>query len=578
MNWLPVDPVLIIALVVLLGWFTIALWRFWRKSLFLIEDLSGFIAAVSTTPPSQDDAGLDASIRADSELSVVWRRLKASRFKSNAERLVLAHEPADLLTADDILDATKDFRFWSATPNYLVGLGLGFTFLGLVLALNSIDATNLSDPKQLTRLFAAMKFKFIASMTGIFSSIAFSWFLRRRIGVIHRLCAELQAALATRYPVVDPVVNAVEALGMRVEAVEARVGQSVAIGERTATATERSIGIWGDVVDRLDTAATQLKKFNDELSISIGNVLEQRFEQKLLPPLNEALKSLERAVHSVRDAQTSADSQMMTGVVEEFRKAVTGGTSNEVTAITATLAQLNASLGATKADFDGVGKTIESTIVTGLKAATTQLSDSIESLSQRLAETLNVASGSLTARLNTASTDAGDRFTTAVDRLDGLLQQATGTVSAAKSSTDSVERVIAGFAVVAEKLNEAQVGFGRIADPIQRASETLDAVADRVRQAAESIDRSAQASHSTAERVSASWTQASQRFETVDKDLAKIFSDLDQGLTSYAATVNDFNGKLTSEFTRALGSLQGIVGELDETLQEMQTQVGRVVK
>ena len=69
--------------------------------------------------------------------------------------------------------------------------------------------------------------------------------------------------------------------------------------------------------------------------------------------------------------------------------------------------------------------------------------------------------------------------------------------------------------------------------------------------------------------------KASDRFTVVDRDLAKIFNDLNGGLASYAATVNDFNGKLTTEFTKALGSLQGIVGELDETLQEMQAQVSK---
>jgi methyl-accepting chemotaxis protein len=198
------------------------------------------------------------------------------------------------------------------------------------------------------------------------------------------------------------------------------------------------------------------------------------------------------------------------------------------------------------------------------------LSDSIATLSRNLADTLNSASAHLATKLDSATDQAESRFTNTVAKLDSLLERARGTVDAGTSSAESTERIIARFADIAAKLEQAQHGFSKIAEPVQRASEKLDTVAERVRQASEAIERSAQHSQAIQERVSASWTQASDRFTAIDRDLAKIFTDLNGGLASYASTVNDFNGKLTTEFTKALGSLQGIVGELDETLQEMQ--------
>jgi hypothetical protein len=144
--------------------------------------------------------------------------------------------------------------------------------------------------------------------------------------------------------VIDPVVDALTGVASRVEGVESRITESIKVAARTADATERSLDIWGNVVDQLTTAATQLKQFNDELSISIGNVLEERFEHKLVPPISEALKSLERAVHGVRDAQTAVGTDTVTSMVEQFRNAVAGGTTADVTPITSTLTQLNDSL------------------------------------------------------------------------------------------------------------------------------------------------------------------------------------------------------------------------------------------
>jgi methyl-accepting chemotaxis protein len=390
--------------------------------------------------------------------------------------------------------------------------------------------------------------------------------------------AALQTALAVRYPVVDPVVNALGMVSADLQGVQSRLNESSTLASRTADATERSLDIWGDVVEQLKTATTQLKQFNDELSISIGNVLEERFEQKLLPPISDALKALERAVLGVRDAQTSTGTEMMTGMVEQFQKAVSGGTAHEVAAITATLGQLNDSLTATKSDLQGVGRTIESNIVSGLRSATSELTNSVETLSRKLADTVAAASGALTTRLDVATSDAGSRFATAADRLDTLLRHAQGTVDAGTQSAETTERILARFSEIAARFDQAQVGFSRIADPVQRTSERLDTVADRVRQASEAIERSAQQTQSIEERVAASWTRASERFEDVDAGLARIFTELNAGLSSYASTVNEFNGTLTREFTNALGSLQGIVGELNDTLQDMQAHVNQAVQ
>jgi methyl-accepting chemotaxis protein len=578
MRWLISDPILILALMVVVGWCATAIAVLGRMGEALSTDLASFTRLVSTVPTTRDDADLDASVPAGSELPVLWRRIKAARFTSSAGGLVLSHEPTDLIGAHDLLEPTRWYRFCSSTANYLVGLGLGFTFLGLVLALNSIDPQNLSDPAQLTRLFAAMKFKFIASMARIFTSILFSVLFRLYLSRVQHLMAALQTALAVRYPVVDPVVNALGMVSADLQGVQSRLNESSTLASRTADATERSLDIWGDVVEQLKTATTQLKQFNDELSISIGNVLEERFEQKLLPPISDALKALERAVLGVRDAQTSTGTEMMTGMVEQFQKAVSGGTAHEVAAITATLGQLNDSLTATKSDLQGVGRTIESNIVSGLRSATSELTNSVETLSRKLADTVAAASGALTTRLDVATSDAGSRFATAADRLDTLLRHAQGTVDAGTQSAETTERILARFSEIAARFDQAQVGFSRIADPVQRTSERLDTVADRVRQASEAIERSAQQTQSIEERVAASWTRASERFEDVDAGLARIFTELNAGLSSYASTVNEFNGTLTREFTNALGSLQGIVGELNDTLQDMQAHVNQAVQ
>jgi hypothetical protein len=263
---------------------------------------------------------------------------------------------------------------------------------------------------------------------------------------------------------------------------------------------------------------------------------------------------------------------MMSGVIKGFREAVSGGTNAEVTAITGTLKQLNESLSMTQADLQRVGKTIEGSVVAGIHGAMTQLAQNIGTLNGQLVESVTSASGSLTSRLDAAAMRASDSFTSAASRLDGLLQQANGTVVSGGDTIQGTERVLERFGHIVAKLEESQLAFGKATEPIQLATGRLEGAAESLRKAAESIAHSSLQSHEVEDRVGKSWTQCAERFESVDKDLSRVFDNLNQGLVSYASTVNDFNGRLTKEFTTAIISLQGIVGDLDETLLEIRSE------
>jgi hypothetical protein len=71
-----------------------------------------------------------------------------------------------------------NFPVWQALPNYFVGVGLLFTFFGLVAALQFASGAVAADIDEaqgaLRNLLAAATFKFMTSICGLFSSIVFS--------------------------------------------------------------------------------------------------------------------------------------------------------------------------------------------------------------------------------------------------------------------------------------------------------------------------------------------------------------------------------------------------------------------
>ena len=87
-------------------------------------------------------------------------------------------------------------KLYAALPDYLVGLGLVLTFLGLVSALyfaaQGLEAGDVAETRaSLTALLSAATFKFITSIAGVASSIIFSVFFNKYMGQLDRTFIEL---------------------------------------------------------------------------------------------------------------------------------------------------------------------------------------------------------------------------------------------------------------------------------------------------------------------------------------------------------------------------------------------------
>jgi len=112
---------------------------------------------------------------------------------------------------DDALFARVglNLRFYQAVPNILVGIGLLFTFVGLVAALHFASAgVTAADVREaqgaLKELLAAATFKFATSIAGLAASLVFSW--REKVHLhavqadIRRFCGLLEERLVPLTP------------------------------------------------------------------------------------------------------------------------------------------------------------------------------------------------------------------------------------------------------------------------------------------------------------------------------------------------------------------------------------------
>ena len=115
-------------------------------------------------------------------LGPAWRAFAPTLTEAPSRTASMGYtrRPKDVFDETLMASAGINLRFFGAIPNFLVGAGLLFSFLGLVAALHFASAGVASDnvaqaQRALADLLAAATFKFATSIAGLGASLIFSW-------------------------------------------------------------------------------------------------------------------------------------------------------------------------------------------------------------------------------------------------------------------------------------------------------------------------------------------------------------------------------------------------------------------
>ncbi len=175
--------------------------------------LRGLDDAIATVEESEGQGGFRRRfgvvfqrLSANPVIGEVWRGYAATIAPAPGQEDALGYtrRPQDSFNETLLANAGINLRFYNAVPNFLVGAGLLFTFLGLVAALyfasRGVAAAEVQEAQRALReLLGAATFKFVTSIAGLGSSMLFSWrekaLLHRIQRRLSRLCAALEARM-----------------------------------------------------------------------------------------------------------------------------------------------------------------------------------------------------------------------------------------------------------------------------------------------------------------------------------------------------------------------------------------------
>lgn len=180
----------------------------------VIHDLEVLATQLAATEPRQADdallAQLDRTMERYPRFSRFWRSYRATlsrdeRGRWTSQAPVSGHFDMRMLEAGGMR-----LRFFYGLPNDFVGLGLVFTFLGLVAGLyfasRSMMSSDLAEARNaLVQLLHAATFKFLTSIAGITISIVMSAAQRLMAERLQAGLDAIQALLEQRLPAASTV-------------------------------------------------------------------------------------------------------------------------------------------------------------------------------------------------------------------------------------------------------------------------------------------------------------------------------------------------------------------------------------
>ena len=157
-------------------------------------------------------------------------------------------------------------------------------------------------------------------------------------------------------------------------------------------------------------------------------------------------------------------------------------------------------------------------------------------------------------------------FNTSIEKMNGLSNGVTETITKLNQAQSDLERVIATFRNISQDVNASSNKFGE-------SQLTFSKYSNEFLQNNSSTIQEIQKSLSAAKEVSADYAQ---KFDIIEKGLQEIFSKINNGLKDYQTTVSQsletFLGKYTEHLTKTAESLAAASSKQEGILEELTEQ------
>jgi len=531
-------------------------------------------------------------------LSHAWHEFVESMFfaEPNAghSKVYLSHRPAYYFHRDSILGIRLNLSQFLAWPNYLIGIGLTFTFIGLAAALHVAQEglANGEGQQALKDLLAVASIKFITSIAGIFSSILLSVIQKIRIRQFqHQLntfcnlleeCTEYKSAEKLLYE------NHLEQQKHTVALNDMASNIANGIGEVLSNQLPAS------VANALEPLAAEIRNLAQKFTGSSESALDKVLQEFLAQLRKSSGDEMQGLIDSVKTLKTSLDGLVinMQAMGENFGSETKESTSRlasmlenfvvsfapvqqgigqfgqALTSLELIASKIEQAGGSISGAADVSNKSMSQLAgtVTDISSNLLPMQELISNLSLSLkkvdqtAEQLSNAGGTIAMaadgfRQSAQSIESAEgKFSQKVQIFEAVADGISGTISILEKASSNVS-------TAAQPLGEASAG-------ISKALATMQETETRIQKNQQELNNMLLGLQKFSETIPNMWKQYEDRFNKVDGDLAKAFGELAKGSDEFRSSIGEFVKLLDEQFSKAINGLSGAIKELAEEREQ----------
>jgi rubrerythrin len=442
-----------------------------------------------------------------------WRRFSDTfqEFKrADGKDVVSSEKPPNEFFNLGTWERTMAMHWYRALPNYLVGLGLCFTFLGVV-AVISLAAASLQDSKSaadqteaLRQLLAAASTKFSTSLAGVAASVAYSWYFRWRQMHVDRSIVTFARDLNARVF----VLNANWLLLQIREENQRHTGcletMATNIGVEVGTKLSQASEIMAEAIKALD-------KTVQGMSIQMGAKTD----------------SMKSAIDSLSDGIIETTSSDLAKLVESAISALDNTLRGHLENVARSLENTRVEIDATRDAFSEVTANAEA-----VRDEFSTLSDEIKTRSEEVCEMLLNVEGDLEKKLLSAGTAAESiksafhnaaEDATSMSSIGAELRSLCGALNGAAAS---VQKAGALWQEMGNDFNKLTTENGKASETVRASTESL--------------------------RLH--WDAQGHRIAEIDTHLAQTISALQNYFDGYSLRLRDYTTQMDAQLGRAVSS------------------------
>lgn len=501
-----------------------------------------------------------------------WKEFEKSHIMPedvHSEPIRNTARPAVYINLTSAETAGVRIRFMQAVPNYFVGFGLLFTFIGLVAAIyfasegiaSAADSGDVRETQRsLRNLLNAATFKFLTSVAGIASSLL--------VAIAYRMVAgNLQARF-------DRLCDAIE--------------------ERMRFVTPEWIAF--EQYREMQKQTTQLERFNTDLAVQIAEALDPRISTSL----NNAIEPLLNTMSGMADKLGTMNQDALSLMLDEFTDKLQAGAGSELQGMAANLSetqvaltqlaehvstsgmQLSQTVTSLEGRFTEMAAGVSQALNAGMAETVGRLQSQLEEVGQTLGRGFAEGGAEMREAMAGASLEARDMFRPLQEHIDTfaehmlqLSEQLSGQITAIQQVNTKLGDVVSGATTAASGLREAVEPFKTTSAEMSRAAQSLVGTSTAMTQLQQRMTELASMMQETATVTQSSWSDYALRFESVDEDLGKTIERFQKGVVDQQNSIIHFVREVDSEVNNALGLLTSGVTSLEEAIEELNDNLQR---